>query len=134
MKARVSKDRRSDIDRKFDLMWNGMVLKAKLTPKQSQVVAKYLHEIMGMRIHEIESGKDMAWMLSLIRGEKFGTNPKRGAVRLTRTYNLCADILNEAYGHGCIDANGFWQSYDGCGLEYLKEQLAKHNVDYDTCI
>lgn len=134
MKAIIKTDRRSDIDRKFDMMYNGMVTKAKLTPKQSQVVAKYLREIMAMRLHEIESARDMGWLLALIESEKFGTDVKRGATRLLRVQQKMADIVNEAYGHECIDANGYWQSYDGCGLEHLQQRLARHGVEYDTAI
>ena len=134
MNAIVKKDRRSEIDRKFDMMFNGMVAKAKLTPKQSQIVSRYLREIMGMRLHEIESARDMGWISALIESEKFGTDTKRGATRLVRVQQKCADIINEAYGHECIDANGYWQSYDGCGLEHLQQRLALHGVEYDTAI
>ena len=134
MNAIFKKDRRSEIDRKFDMMYNGMVAKAKLTPKQSQIVARYLREIMAMRLHEIESARDMGWLLSLIEIEHFGTNVKRGAKRLLRVQQGMADIVNEAYGHECIDANGYWQSYDGCGLEHLQQRLKRHGVEYDTAI
>jgi hypothetical protein len=134
MKAIVTTDKRNDIDRKFDMMYNGMVAKAKLTPKQSQIVARYLREIMGMRLHEIESARDMGWMAALIEGEKFGTDVKRGAKRLVRVQQKCVDIINEAFGHECVDANGYWQSYDGCGLEHLQQRLARHGVEYDTAI
>lgn len=134
MKAIVTTDKRNDIDRKFDMMYNGMVAKAKLTPKQSQIVARYLREIMGMRLHEIESARDMGWLLSLIEVEHYGTDVKRGATKLLRVQQGMADIINEAYGHECIDANGYWQSYDGCGLEHLQQRLARHGVEYDTAI
>ena len=134
MNAIIKKDRRSEIDRKFDMMYNGMVAKAKLTPKQSQIVAKYLREIMAMRLHEIESARDMGWLLSLIEIEHFGTDVKRGAKRLLRVQQGMADIVNEAYGHECIDANGYWQSYDGCGLERLQQRLKRHGVEYDTAL
>ena len=134
MNAIVKKDRRSEIDRKFDMMFNGMVAKAKLTPKQSQIVSRYLREIMGMRLHEIEAARDMGWLLSLIEVEHYGTDVKRGATKLLRVQQGMADIVNEAYGHDCIDANGYWQSYDGCGLEHLQQRLARHGVEYDTAI
>jgi hypothetical protein len=134
MNAKIVKDRRSDIDRKFDEMYNAMVRKAKLTPYQSQIVARYLREVMGMRLHEIEAAKDMSWMISLIEGERFGTAPKRGATRLVRAQKRSAEAINEAYSHNCIDANGFWNSYDGCGLEYLKARLKTHNVDFEIVI
>ena len=134
MKAIINTDKRNDIDRKFDMMYNGMVAKAKLTPKQSQSVSRYLREIMGMRLHEIESARDMGWLSALIESEKFGTDTKRGATRLVRVQQKCVDIINEAYGHECIDANGYWQSYDGCGLEHLQQRLLRHGVEYDTTL
>lgn len=134
MKAIINTDKRNEIDRKFDMMFNGMVAKAKLTPKQSQIVARYLREIMAMRLHEIESARDMGWLLSLIEVEHYGTDVKRGATKLLRVQQGMADIVNEAYGHDCIDANGYWQSYDGCGLERLQQRLARHGVEYDTAI
>lgn len=134
MNAIINKDKRNEIDRKFDMMFNGMVAKAKLTPKQSQIVARYLREIMAMRLHEIESARDMGWLLSLIEVEHYGTDVKRGATKLLRVQQGMANIVNEAYGHDCIDANGYWQSYDGCGLEHLQQRLARHGVEYDTAI
>lgn len=134
MRVRVKADLRNDIDRKFDMMYNAMVAKAKLTPKQSQVVARYLREIMGMRLHEIESARDMGWLAALVESEGFGTNAKRGATRLIRVQQKCVDIINEAFGHNCIDANGYWQSYDGCGLEHLQQKLQRLGIEYNTAI
>lgn len=134
MNAIINKDKRNEIDRKFDMMFNAMVAKAKLTPKQSQIVARYLREIMAMRLHEIVSARDMGWLLSLIEVEHYGTDVKRGATKLLRVQQGMADIINEAYGHECVDANGYWQSYDGCGLEHLQQRLARHGVEYDTAI
>lgn len=134
MKAKINTDMRNPIDRKFDDMWNRLCREAKLTAKQSVLVAKYLRDIMGMRIHEIESAVDMGWLLALIESEKFGTDVKHGAKRLVRTQQKCVDIRNEAYGHKCVDANGFWQKYDGCGLEHLQNRLARYGVEYDTAL
>ena len=134
MNVLIKRDRRSDIDRKFDDMWNRLCREANLSARQSILVARYLREIMGMRIHEIESAIDMGWLIALIESEKFGTDVKRGAKRLVRVQQKCADVRNEAYGHECIDANGFWQKYDGCGLEHLKMRLARHGVEYDTAL
>lgn len=132
MKAIVKADNRSEIDRKFDNMWNKLCRDAKLSAMQSQVVSKYLRDIMGMRLHEIESALDMSWLLALIESEGFGTDVKRGAKRLVRVQQKCADVRNEAYGHSYVDANGFWQSYDGVGIERLKLKLWQYGVEYDT--
>jgi hypothetical protein len=134
MKAILQKDRRSKIDSRFDDLWNKLCRDANLSARQSMIVARYLREIMGMRIHEIESAKDMGWLISLIESEHFGTDIKRGATRLLRVQQKCADVCNEAYAHDCIDANGFWQKYDGCGIEHLQQRLAKYGVEYDTAL
>jgi hypothetical protein len=134
MKAILTKDRRSKIDTKFDDMWNKLCREANLSIKQSMVVARYLRDIMGMRLHEIESVKDMSWLIALIESEHFGTDAKRGATRLLRVQQKCVDVCNEAYGHECVDANGFWNKYDGCGIEHLQQRLAKLGVEYDTAL
>lgn len=134
MKAIIKKDKRNEVSRKFDDMWNKMVRDAKLNATQEMVVRLYLREIMTIRIHEIQSADDMSWILSLIEGEKFGTDVKKGAVKLLRVQAKTAEIRNEAYGHGCIDANGVYQEYDGCGLEYLQNRLQRYGVEYDTNI
>lgn len=132
MKAILKNDRRSKIDSKFDDLWNKLCREANLSAKQSMLVSRYLRDIMGMRIHEIESAKDMGWLLALIESEKFGTDAKHGAKRLLRVQQKCVDICNEAFGHECVDANGFWQKYDGCGIEHLQSRLAKYGVEYDA--
>ena len=132
MKAKVVRDERSASERKYDELWSKLCKSARLTPMQSNLVAKYLREIMGMRIHEIESAKDMGWLLALIESEKFGTDVNRGATRLLRAQQKCVDICNEAYGHSCINANGHYEKYDGCGLAYLKNRLMSYGVEYDT--
>ncbi len=132
MRAIIDRDKRSEIDRKFDDMWNRLCREAKLSTKQSMLVARYLREIMGMRINEIESAVDMGWIIALIESEKFGTDVKHGAKRLLRVQQKSADVRNEAYGRECIDANGFWQKYDGCGIEHLQSRLLRYGVEYDT--
>lgn len=90
-----------------------------------------LRSIIERRIHEIESAVDMGWLLALIESEHFGTDVKRGAKRLPRVQQKAADYRNEAYGHKCLDANGVWQKYDGCGLQHLQQRLLRHGVEYD---
>ena len=131
MKAIIKKDRRSAIDRRFDDLWNKLCREARLTPMQSNLVGKYLREIMIIRFHEIQSADDMSWLLSLIEVEGWGTDVTKGAKRLVRAQQKSADIRNEAFGHECVDANGFWQSYDGCALEHLQSQLRSKGVEYD---
>lgn len=131
MKAIIQKDRRSEIDRRFDDLWNKLCREARLTPMQSNLVGKYLREIMIIRFHEIQSADDMSWLLSLIEVEGWGTDVTKGAKRLVRAQQKSADIRNEAFGHECVDANGFWQSYDGCALEHLQSQLRSKGVEYD---
>ena len=132
MKAKVQIDNRSESDRKFDELWTKMTKNARLSPMQSRIVADYLRQIMNLRIHEIESAVDMAWLIALIESEKFGTDVKKGAVKLLRTQQYACDVRNEAYGHDIIDGNGWYNDYDGCGLQHLQMRLERHGVEYDT--
>lgn len=134
MKAKIELDRRNKTDKMYDGLWNKLCEKARLSPMQSNLVARYLREIMTMRIHEIESAVDMGWLIALIEGEKFGTDVRRGATRLMRSHQNAVDARNEGYAKGCINANGVWDKYDGCGLEHLQARLAKYGVEYDTNI
>ncbi len=130
MNAIVQKDKRSDLDKKYDKMWNDLCRNAKLTARQSTLVSYYLRELLTLRIHEIESACDMGWLSALIESEGFGTDQKRGATRLMRVQQLAADIRNEAYGKECVNANGRIE-YDGCGIEHLQTRLRSHGVEYD---
>ena len=131
MKVRVKADNRSEIDKRFDSIYNKMVRDAKLSPKQENIVSTYLHKIMQMRINEIEAAIEMAYLIALVESEHYGTDPKRGAKRLFRVQSAAANAVNEAYGHACIDSAGFWNSYDGCGLERLQGRLSNLGVKYD---
>lgn len=133
MKVKVELDKRSEFDKRWDKLWNDMVRKAKLTTYQSAMVSSYLRELMGMRMHEIESACDMAWLTALIESEGFGTDMSKGAKRLLRVQQYAVDVRSEAYGKKCIDANGKID-YDGCGLEHLKVRLSRYGVEYDTGI
>ena len=130
MKVKVKADNRSEIDKRFDSIYNKMVRDAHLSPKQENIVATYLHKIMQMRINEIEAAVEMSYLIALIESEHFGTDKKR-ATRLYRVQAYASEAINEAYGHSCIDSAGFWNSYDGCGLERLKLRLERNGVDYD---
>lgn len=132
MKARVNLDKRSEVDKKWDKLWNDLVRNARLSPMQSALVSKYLRQIITLRINEIESAVDMGWLLALIESENFGTDVSKGATRLLRVQKHAVEVRNEAYGKGCIDANGVYDEYDGCGLEHLQVRLARYGVEYDT--
>lgn len=134
MKVNVNTDHRSDVDKLFDAKYNKMVSVAKLNPRQATIVAAYVRDLLVIRIHEVESCVDMAWLIALIESEGFGTDPKRGAIRLLRVQQAAADIRNEAYGHKSVDANGILRSYDGCGLEHLQTRLARYGCEYDPSI
>jgi hypothetical protein len=134
MKVKVERDRRSDVDKAFDKIYNKMVHDAKLTPRQENIVSAYMKKIMLMRMHEIESIVDMSWMIHMIEDEGWGTDPSKGATRLLRSQTGAAAIREEAYGHECTDAHGFWNSYDGCGLEHLQTRLKRYGCEYNTRI
>lgn len=131
MKAKVTLDKRNEVDRLWDAKYNKMVRTANLSPRQSAVVSKYLREIIGLRLHEIEAAVEMSYLLALIECEKFGTNVKRGAKRLIRVQQKAVDVRNRAYGHKCIDANGCID-YDGTGIERMKLMLEGYGIEYDT--
>ena len=131
MKAIVNRDQRCEIDRRFDDCYNKMIRKARLTPQQINVVSAYMREIMEMRIHEIRGAVDISWILSLIEGEGYGTDPRRGAFRLQRAHKKAVDIRDEAFSQGSVDARGFWNSYDGCGYERLQARLARYGCEYE---
>ena len=132
MKVKVKADNRSEIDKRFDSVYNKMVRDAHLSPKQENIVATYLHKIMQMRINEVEAAIEMAYLIALVESEHFGTDIKRGATKLYRVQSYAVEAINEAFGHSCIDSAGFWNSYDGCGVERFKVRLARNGVDYDT--
>lgn len=58
MNAIVQKDKRCDIDKRYDKMWNDLCRNAKLTARQSTLVSFYLRELLTLRIHEVESARD----------------------------------------------------------------------------
>lgn len=131
MNVRVKADNRSEIDKRFDSVYNKMVRDAHLSPKQENIVSTFLHKIMQMRTNEIEGAIEMSYLIALIESEHYGTDKKR-AIKLPRVQAYAAEVINEAYGHACIDSAGFWCSYDGCGLERLVQRLARSGVEYDT--
>jgi hypothetical protein len=132
MKTLVERDRRCENDKAFDKAWNKMCSFAKLSPKQSAIVAQYLRWLIRKRHVEIESAVDMGWLIALIESEHFGTNVNRGAKRLMRVQQYAVNVRNEAYSQTCIDGNGDWNEYDNCGLEHLQIRLNRHGVEYDT--
>lgn len=132
MKVKVNTDLRSDVDKMFDAKYNKMVATANLNPRQAAIVKAYLRDLLGIRIREVESCVDIAWLIALIESEGYGTDPKRGAKRLLRVQQAAVDIRNEAFGHTSVDANGRVQSYDGCGLEHLQTRLRRYGCEYDA--
>jgi hypothetical protein len=131
MKVLAKADNRSEIDKRYDTIYNKMVRDARLTPLQENIVATYLHKIMQMRIHEIEGVVEMAYLIALIESEHYGTDPKRSS-RIHRVQACATEAINEAYGHSCIDSAGFWCSYDGCGYERMLSHLHRLGLEYEN--
>lgn len=127
MKAKVNLDKRDELEKKYDLMFNTMVRKANLNPKQRIIVFGYLRNIIGERIREVENAMNMGFWLGLIELEHFGCNKR--AIKLPRLQNYVRDVVNDAYGKECIDANGCI-AYDGCGIERLKYKLHALGVEF----
>ena len=67
MKVKVKADNRSEIDKRFDSIYNKMVRDANLSPKQRNIVDTYLHKIMQMRVNEVEAAIEMAYLVALDR-------------------------------------------------------------------
>ena len=130
MKAKVNLDKRTESDKMWDDLHNRMIRQANLSQKQSYIVTKYMRDLIGLRIHEIEAAVEMSYLLALIEGERFGTDVNRGAKRLMRVQQNAVEIRNEAYGHAQINANGRVDDYDGCGLAHLQVRLARYGVEY----
>lgn len=133
MKARVIKDRRSDVDRQYDEMFNKMVRDAALNARQRVIVQTYLRSIVRIKLHETEAVMEMAYLLALIKSEKFGTDAKR-STRLKRVQKAASEELNDVYERGCVNANGFLEDYDGCAVERLQARLSNLGIEYETKI
>lgn len=127
MKAKVCLDKRADIDKKYDVLFERMVRDAALSPKQRYIVSTYLHNIIGDKIHEVENAMDMAFWLGLIELYQFGHNKR--ATKLIRLQKYVRDLLNEAYGVDCINANGQIE-YDGCGYIRLGNRLKSYGIQF----
>lgn len=128
MKAKVELDKRNELDKKYDMMWNKLCREAGLNPKQKFVVSKYVREILGTRMNEVQAATEMAYMLSLIEIENFGT--RRGSNRLLRVQDRARQHIDETYGSKSVDANGIF-GYDGCGYERLVNRLKSKGMEYD---
>lgn len=131
MKARVNLDKRGRIAKREDELLNAMKRDANLNPRQFAIVGHYYRQLIGLKIHETEAAVEMSYLISLIEGEKYGTDPKR-ATKLLRVQKGACEAREEAYGKSCVDANGCYNAYDGCGLEHLEIRLARHGLDYET--
>lgn len=132
MKARVNLDKRGRTAKREDELLNAMKRDAGLNPRQFAIVGHYYRQLIGLKIHETEAAVEMSYLISLIESEKFGTDVSHGAKKLLRVQRLACEAREEAYGKSCVDANGLYNAYDGCGLEHLEIRLARHGVDYET--
>ena len=133
MKAKVIRDRRSDIDRQYDDMFNKMVRDAGLNARQRVIVQTYLRSIVRIKLHETEAVMEMAYLLALIKSEKFGTDPKK-STRLKRVQQAASEELNDVYERRHINANGFLEDYDGCAVERLQTRLSNLGIEYEAKI
>ncbi len=127
MKVKVELDKRCEHDKKYDQMFNKMVRDANLSPKQKHIVSKYISTVISEKVREVEDAMDIGFWIGLIEVEHFGCNKR--ATRLPRLQKYVRDVVNEAYGKECIDANGHLV-YDGCGIDYLKLRLERHGVEF----
>lgn len=133
MNVKVIKDRRSDIEKRFDEMWNKMVRDAGLNARQRVTVQAYLRSLLRIKMNEVMAAMEMSYLLALIKSEKFGTDPRK-STRLLRVQKAAAEELDDVYKKGFINANGVWDDYDGCGVDRLKARLGNYGIDYDIKI
>lgn len=126
MKRKVELDNRCNFDKKYDRMFDKMVRDANLSPKQKYIVSQYLKTIIGENVKEVENAMDMGYAIGLIEVEHFGHNKR--ATKLPRLQKYVREVVNEAYGNDCIDANGRIH-YDGCGIGHLEVRLSRHGVE-----
>jgi hypothetical protein len=128
MNAKVTLDKRNELDKRYDNMWNKLCRDANLNPRQKFIVQKYVRDLLGTRMNEVQAATEMAYMLALIESESYGT--RIGSTRLLRVQNRAREHINEAYGAKSMDANGDW-GYDGCGYERLVSHLESKGIEYD---
>lgn len=126
MKVKTELDKRGSLDKRYDLMFNKMVRDANLSPKQRMIISAYLKSILDEKIKEVENAMDMGYCIGLIEVEKFGCNKR--ATRLPKLRKYVRGVVNQAYAHETIDANGVWNNYDGCGIERLEMRLERLGV------
>ena len=128
MKAKVELDKRNELDRKYDTMWNKLCRDANLNPRQKFIVSKYIRDLLGTRMNEVQASTEMAYMLALIETMNFGT--RVGSTRLLKVQDRAREHIHETYGSKSFDANGVF-GYDGCGYERLVSRLESKGVEYD---
>lgn len=128
MKAKVVLDKRNALDKKFDTMWNKLCRDAALNPKQKFIVSKYVRDLLGARMNEVNAATEMAYLLALV--ETMGFGARKGSTRLLKVQDRAREHINETYGAKGLDANGVY-GYDGCGYERLVNRLESKGIEYD---
>lgn len=128
MNVKVQKDRRCAEDKRYDMLFNKLVWEAKLTAKQRMLVQCYFDKLIGEKVQEAENAMNLGFWIALIETERFGCNKR--ATRLPRLQRYVREVVSEAYGHDCIDANGRI-GYDGYGLDRLKLRLKNKGVEVE---
>lgn len=129
MNAKVIRDKRCADDKQYDALYNKMVRDANLTPRQRMIVKTYNEKLLRDTIDEVETAVSYAYCIALIESERFGHN--KTATRLNRVQRYVRDVLNEAYGHNCFDANGRL-GYDKSGLGWLINRLRNNGVEVEV--
>lgn len=128
MNAKVELDKRNELDKKYDIMWNKLCRDANLNPRQKFIVSKYIRDLLGTRMNEVQAATEMAYILAMIETVNFGT--RKGSTRILKVQDRAREHINETYGSKGLDANGVY-GYDGCGYERLVHRLESKGVEYD---
>ena len=128
MNAKVQKDRRCNEDKRHDMLFNKLVRDANLSARQRMIVKHYTDKLIRETIDEVENAVSYGYCIALIESEHFGCG--KTATRIPRVQRYVRDVLNEAYGHECFDANGRL-GYDGCGIGRLRIRLQNNGVEVE---
>lgn len=129
MNAKVQRDRRCDEDKRYDMLFNKLVRDANLSARQIMIVKHYTDKLIRETIDEVENAVSYGYCIALIESEHFGCN--KAATRIPRVQRYVREVLNEAYGHDCFDANMNF-GYDRLGLVRLRRKLKDHGVEVEV--
>lgn len=125
MKIKPKLDRRGDEDYQKidDKEWNALCRSAGLSRRQQILISAYLDKQMKRKINEVQAATKYGAYIYLREKYRFGFK------RIAQFERGVTDVLSDAYGKESIDANGHYQTWDGCGIEHLEHRLRQIGID-----